>query len=476
MVRTEIGLETLPLQLSELNRSQRGKLEKAAAGQSAIATRFENILRAIDQVAEEQSAQDASAAEAAVNAVDLARRLAIATNMQETSRDLSGNRVGQALARETQIATDLQQVLQALNNEAAKNSDQLANQLRQAEERLTKLREQVAALRQRIAQQEQRPNRATNPQQLSQLAGAQAQLQRETEKLADQLERLQAPDASASTRSAAGRLANSSGKNNSESTNSQRAAPSSEVQQAEQDLAQAAEQLANERQQAENDLALELVRRFQAELGTMVERQKAVIHNTKELDHARQTAASGDESLVQTVARLAAEERELAKLAREHGEALSGLAAVRMGLEEAERRLIAAAAQLDARDTGSRAQQAEQRALARLEGMLQAFAQTASESAPSQNAPAGNNAAPPGQQPQRRPTFELLEVKMVRMMQVELNERTQAIEDHLAGLKQPLADRERAELAQEALELQAEQRRLAELVQGMLTRDNGEAE
>jgi hypothetical protein len=65
---------------------------------------------------------------------------------------------------------------------------------------------------------------------------------------------------------------------------------------------------------------------------------------------------------------------------------------------------------------------------------------------------------------------------MVRMMQVELNERTQAIEDHLAGLKQPLADRERAELAQEALELQAEQRRLAELVQGMLTRDNGEAE
>jgi hypothetical protein len=108
--------------------------------------------------------------------------------------------------------------------------------------------------------------------------------------------------------------------------------------------------------------------------------------------------------------------------------------------------------------------------------MLQAFAQTASESAPSQNAPAGNNETPPGQQPQRRPTFELLEVKMVRMMQVELNERTRAIEDQLAGLKQPLADRERAELAREAQELQAEQRRLAELVQEMLTRDNGEAE
>jgi hypothetical protein len=147
-----------------------------------------------------------------------------------------------------------------------------------------------------------------------------------------------------------------------------------------------------------------------------------------------------------------------------------------MGLEEAERRLGAAAARLDTRDTGPQAQQAEQHALNRLEGMLQAFAQTASESAPSQNAPAGNNETLPGQQPQRRPTFELLEIKMVRMMQVDLNERTQAIEDQLAGLKQPLADRERAELAREAQELQAEQRRLAELVQEMLTRDNGEAE
>jgi hypothetical protein len=476
MVRSEIGLETLPLQLSELNRSQRGKLEKAAAGQSAIATRFENILRAIDKVAQKQSADDAAAADAAAQAVDLARSLAIATNMQETSRDLSDNRVGQALARESQIAGELQQVLNVLNNQAVQNSDQLVNQLRQAEEHLAKLREQVAVLRQRITLQEERPDTAANPQQLSQLAGAQQQLQRETEQLAGQLERLQAARASASTRSAAARLAQSSGKNDSESTNVQRPAPSSEVQQAEQDLAQAAQQLADQRQQAENDLTLEFVRRFQAELGSMVERQKAVVRDTMQLETARTSTASLDETVVQRVAKLAAEERALAKLAAEHGETLSGLGAVRMGLEEAKRRLAAAAAQLDTRDTGPRSQQAEQNALNRLEGMLQAFAQTASESDAGKNAPTGNNESPPGQQPQRRPTFELLEVKMLRMMQVELNERTRAIEDQLAGLKQPLSDRERAQLAREAQELQAEQRQLAELVQEMLARDNGEAE
>ena len=472
MVRAEIGLDTLPLQLNELSRAQRGKLDKAAAGQAALVTRFENIVQAIDHLAQEQSAQDAAAAETAAHAVELARRLAIATNMQETSRDLSGNRVGQALAREAQIAADLQQVLEALDN--TKRPEQLVNQLRLAEKRLAKLREQVAALRRRIAEEEQRATTASNSQQLSQLAGSQQTLQRETEQLAGQLKRLQAADASESTQNAANRLANDSGNKDSENSDGQRPARSSEVQHAEQDLEQAAQQLANQRQQAENDLALEFVRRFQAELGTMVERQKKVMHDTVQLDAARKSDSSPDESISQRASKIAVEERGLANLAGEQGELLSGLGAVRMGLEEVQRRLAAAAAILDGSDTGPRAQQAERYALARLEGMLQAFAQTASESAAGQAPPAGNNANPPGQPPPRRPTFELLEVKMLRMLQVDLNDRTRAIENQLAGLKPPIDERERADLAREAQELQAEQRRLAELVQEMLTRDNGE--
>ena len=436
MVRAEIGLDTLPLQLNELSRAQRGKLDKAAAGQSALVTRFESIVQAIDGLAQEQSAQDESAAETATHAVDLARRLAIATNMQETSRDLSGNRVGQALAREAQIAADLQQVLEALDN--TRRPDQLVKQLRQAEERLAELREQVATLRQRIAEEEQCASTASNSQQLNQLAGSQQTLQRETEQLAGQLKRLQAADASESTQNAANRLASTPGSKDRENTAGQQPASSSEVQQAEQDLEQAAQQLANERQQAENDLALEFVRRFQAELGTMVERQKKVMQDTVQLDAARASDSSPDESISQRASKLAVEERGLANLAGEQGELLSGLGAVRMGLEEAKRRLAVAAALLDGGDTGPRAQQAERHALARLEGMLQAFAQTASESAPGQAAPAGNSANPPGQPPPRRPTFELLEVKMLRMLQVDLNDRTLAVENQLAGLKPPI--------------------------------------
>ncbi len=270
--------------------------------------------------------------------------------MQETSRDLSGNRVGQALAREAQIAADLQQVLEALDN--TRRPEQLVKQLRQAEERLAELREQVVTLRQRIAAEEQRATTASNSQQLSQLAGSQQTLQRETEQLAGQLKRLQAADASESTQNAANRLANTPGSKDRENTDGQQPARSSEVQQAEQDLEQAAQHLANQRQRTENELSLEFVRRFQAELGTMVERQKKVMHDTVQLDAARKSDSSPDESISQRASKLAVEERGLANLAGEQSELLSGLGAVRMGLDEAERRLAAAAAILDDRDNG----------------------------------------------------------------------------------------------------------------------------
>ena len=145
-----------------------------------------------------------------------------------------------------------------------------------------------------------------------------------------------------------------------------------------------------------------------------------------------------------------------------------------ISLEEAARRLdlqLPIARQADIRRAD---QQAEQQALARLEGMLEAFTQTAAEAG--QKPPGGGNQG--GQEgQQRRPTFELLEVKMLRMLQVDLNERTQSFQERLAAQGgQPANARDQAGLAREAQELAAEQRRLAGLVQEMLSRNNKQQE
>jgi hypothetical protein len=394
--------------------------------------------------------------------------------MRDTARDYTENRVGQALAREAKTAADLQQVLDALRNQQRRRPGDVVAQLREAERQLAELREQLASLRHEISQTEQRAPSAADAKQLAQLQQDEESLRQQIEQLSRQLDRLQASDSARSTRSAANRLSKQSpGQNQGE--RSQRPSPSSDVQQSESDLAQAAEQLARARQEAENNLALELVRKFQAELGQMVERQRQVIERTAQVDANRRANANLNGAAAQAVENLASEERSLAQTARDHGEALHELAAVRISLEEAERRLTVAAELLANNHTGLPAQLAEQHALDRLEGMLEAFAQTASEAAPSPPPPGGTgNAA--GQPPQRRPTFELLEVKMLRMLQVELNERTRAHEERVAGMTGRPDRRQQAALAREARDLQIEQARLAQLVQEMLSRNNDDGE
>jgi len=242
-------------------------------------------------------------------------------------------------------------------------------------------------------------------------------------------------------------------------------------------LQKAAQQLAERRQDAENDLALEFVRRFQAELGQMVQRQQRVMKNTIALDAERQQSAARPPERTKALQALAQEEHQLAEMASAHGQLLFGLGAVRVSLEDAERRLLAAGKLLEDGQPGQPTQAAEQLALARLEAMFQAFAQTANEAGKKPNA---NNGAPPAggannqPSPQRRPTFELLEVKMLRMLQADLNERTRAHEQRATELAANAAAK--ASLDQEAAELAVEQGRLAELVQKMLARDNDKQE
>jgi hypothetical protein len=210
----------------------------------------------------------------------------------------------------------------------------------------------------------------------------------------------------------------------------------------------------------------------------MVKQQQQVIKNTAEVDAERKSSAQLSAQQIKVIARLAGQERQLAGTAKEHSGLLYGLGAVRVSLEDAEQRLAAAGRLLDGRQTGPPAQAAEHSALARLEAMMQAFAQTANEAGQKPNAnngspPAANNDQPP-QQPQRRPTFELLEVKMLRMLQADLNERTREHEQRLsAASPDPAA---RAAMLRESAELAVEQGRLAELVQKMLPRDNEKQE
>ncbi len=117
LARGEIGIESLPLEINELSRAQRANLNKAAAGQTAIAGRFAKIEQSMDQLNRQLANDKDAMAGKLTDAVEFSRQRAIGTHMQQTASDLSENRVGQALEREHQMADDLQQLLNLLRNE-----------------------------------------------------------------------------------------------------------------------------------------------------------------------------------------------------------------------------------------------------------------------------------------------------------------------------------------------------------------------
>lgn len=470
--QAEIGLETLPLQLNELTRAQRTHLESSAAGQEQIAGRFSAIVRQMEALATRSLDDGQEPAAAIISAVGLARQLDLEQAMRQTARELRENRVGRAFERQTQIAADLERLIDHFRGQAGLQPAAHAAELRDSQQRLDRLRREVAALRQQIAQSEREAEAADARQKSSQLAQQQESLQRELQQLSQKLEQLLAADAGQSVRQAADHLAPQSAGRIDGTQQSLQPAKSSDVQHAENDLEQAARELAQHLQQAEMDLALQLVQRLQAELAQMVERQQVVIARTAELEAA---LPPGDVTVridSQAVHAVVAEERALAELATEHAELLFGLTAVRVGLEEAQRRLAAAADRLATGELGAATQAAAKHALMLLEGTLQAFAQTASEAGQAAPPPAASPNGAAGAPPQRRPTFELLEVKMLRMMQAELHGRTREFQQKSAAASPAIDEREQAELEREARALQAEQNRLAKLVEQMLTRNN----
>jgi len=458
--RASIGLDTLPLELRELSRDQRATLNKAAAAEEALARRLERIEEGLASLASELAERDPDAAARTDDAVALAGERAVAANMRQAIRDLAANHVGQALVREATVADDLQAMLDVLRERGAPRPEEQLARLRTAEEQLAALRNELAKLRAEIAAAERQ--RDADPQRLQQLRERQQALRQQIARLARELARLDAADAGRSTGQAADKLAD---------RDQQRPAESREVERAEQDLAEAARQLAQRRAEAEEDWARRFLERFQSALGQMIDEQKRVITTTEAVDAAR-----GDRSLnamqAKSVAELAAIERRLADDAHVHAELIAGLRVFGEALGAASQELMAAAELLDQQATGPPTRRAERRALERFEQIAWALEQTAQSQQPSPP-PGGAGGAGGGQQP--RPLFDLFEVKLLRMLQADLQSRTEAFHERETAVG-PLDAQQQAALARESAALAAEQARMAELVTEIVARNNAAQE
>jgi hypothetical protein len=214
--------------------------------------------------------------------------------------------------------------------------------------------------------------------------------------------------------------------------------------------------------QAEQELAQQLLARMEQWIEGLLARQKNVLTETIRLEEAR-GANQGQLTTAQqgTLRATSAEERLIADETENLRLKMAEQAAFAFALEGARQEMLRAAALLERGQTGERVQEAITAAATRFEQMLAALQPDAGQPPPSPPPDAPPPPAPPAGQ--KDPFTSLAALKLLQLLQGEINRRTQELE--AVRQRQGSLDDEQLRLLES---LSSEQGRLAEMVLEMI--------
>lgn len=446
-------LETLGQTLSELSPQQRSDLKQLSERQLEAARQFGKIVGRMQAMTNTLEQDDPVAAQALTDALKEARRTAVGGQMRESGRQIEQNQVGQSARAQNQILQDLRDLMDTLANRRGHELKRRLQKLEDASRELDSMLNRQKELRKKIGQTAAEADSPEQRRELARLVREQRKLAEETDQLAQRLERLQAQQTAESLRRSAEHQQQSA--NSAENGQPQNALE--EAQKAERMLEEARRLLDQQRHQAEQDLLNEQNAQLKREIEGLVNRQRSIVATVLEIDEQR-VDQQGEltQGQVQTVEDLARQQDKLADETERMAEQLERSLAFAMGLRGAAREMNRAQESLEDHDTGQRPQQSTKAALRRLEQLVEALNRDNDAGGSSdENSGQGQNQTPPsGNEIQR-----LAELKLLKLMQEEINRRTEAIQQ-LRRDGQELS----GELSQELTDLAAEQGQLADLL------------
>ena len=458
----ELGRQTLTKDFKDLTGQQQADLKKLAARQLELSRQFDKIEQRMQRMADELEGRDPLAAGAISDALAEAREQAIGGRMRETGRQLGENQLGQAERNQQQIAEQLQDVLDVLANRRERELTRLVKKLREAEQKLAGLREEQEGLRKKWQEAQKLEDSGQRRRELERLSREQRQLQQQAERMARQLERLQAESAGRSMARGGAKM----GQSGQQGQQGAGQAAAEQAEAAQKDLDDAQQQLAEARRQAEQDLADEQLARLEDSLKNVEERQQQLLAEVKRYDEIRES--QGDLTRPQwiSVGDLVREQHGLEAEIGELAEKLSAKA-FQFSLAGIAREMAAAAALVERRQLGPAPQDAMQHALARLKQLIAALKPGQDEEQPQQDdqqAPGGESGAPPGEQGDALRLAA--ELRLIGLMQNEINERTKGLEETRRQTGELTPDERRT-----YAELSEEQGKLADLLVDLVEAD-----
>ncbi|MEM9185818.1 MAG: hypothetical protein AAGB00_04905 [Planctomycetota bacterium] len=438
-------------------RQREAAQQRLAAAQSELDRRFGRLQQAMrDELAQAGSAEAGSeeaesladpttATQPIDDALAESEDRAIGGKIRDAARQLAAGRLGRAGEQQQAAAEDLREMLDLLRDRTTRDPRRLAEQLRDAAERLAELSRQAAE------------EAAAPPGADSGQADRRERLAGRADRLSRRLQRLDADEAADSTQQGGAEMSQSASQSES---NPLRAGQS--LERAQRRLAEAQRQLAERREQMDEERIQTALQKLADAIDRYVDQQRRVLEGTVLADEA-----PADEAREQT-GRLAGDQQSLETKLAAAADELSGRAVFELALSTVAEDMRSAAGRLAAADAGKQTQRKEYAALSRLRHIAQVLR-------PDPNAPPGDSEQPGsqegqagdprGEQPGEPPPIAIAELRMLRLMQLDVNARTRQYEaDSAAGVVEGAGRRALAE------ELASEQTRLAELVQELTER------
>lgn len=450
----ETGRETITQDFKDLAPQQQADLKKLAQRQTELARRLDDIARQMQQAQSDMESDEPLSAASISDALEHAQRKAVSGQMRNSGQSVERNQVGQAAVQQQQATADLQEMLDILSHRREHELNQLVKKLKEAEQELAALRKEQQGLRKRMDEAAKNPDEQQRRQELQRLAREERDLQQQAERFARRLQRLQAEQAGGQVGQAAGKM----GQSGQQGEEGDAAGAADQAQQAAKDLDEAQTQLAERRRQAEMDLAREQLAQIEDSLKGLSERQQKVIDETRRLEALQKSQGRLSRGQAASLQGLSGEQDAVREQTTGLAKKIASAEVFSLALNGGAAEMLRAVTLLNQRDCGQPTQTAEQNALRRFQQLLEALKPDEQNDQQQQDQQAGGGEG--GQQagPQGDAIRMLAELKMVKLLQQELNSRTKALDEAFRRTQQLTEEEQR-----EYVRLGEEQGKLADL-------------
>jgi hypothetical protein len=417
----ETGKETIGKNPESLPPEAQAELARLGARQDQAREQLGRLQRKMEQMGERLGENDPAAAEALRDAVQSSRQAGTSELMQKAASNVQKNQVGAAESAQRQAAEDLKEMLNTLENNRERDLAKIVEKLKEAEAKLADLRSRQTEQLQRTKEAQSKQDAEARRRELEKLARQEKEMQQETARLAQQLKRLRAEQAGKTSSSASSRM----GQAGQQLEQGEGDEAQAQQQKVLEDLEKAQQEVAQARREAEAQLAMEQLARIADTLIALHTRQQTLKEESVRLEQARQEKGNWTRPQLASL-RTASETQEVVRKDTDKArEVLTSAPVFALTLTRAISNMERAVDLLNERRADAETQAAQQAAIDRFAQLLDSLKNEPGE--PGDEQSGGGQGG--GQQggPPRDGIPPLAQLKMLRSLQIEINERTREL-------------------------------------------------